>query len=84
LPHGIDVALIGYTLAPEATLTEIVGEIHQALSYLSAHAGRRVAGYARSNSSAGHAGVATDAEPTFHLDHSMRAGQRKEGFLQRT
>ena len=39
LPHGIDVALLGYTLAPDASLTEIVGEIDRALSYLSAHAG---------------------------------------------
>ena len=38
LRHGIDVAVVGYTLAPDASLTEIVGEIHQALSYLSAHA----------------------------------------------
>jgi arylformamidase len=32
--HGIDVAVVGYTLAPEARLTDIVGEIHQALSLL--------------------------------------------------
>ena len=36
LRHGIDVAVVGYTLAPDASLTEIVGEIHQALSYLCA------------------------------------------------
>ena len=34
LSHGIDVALVGYTLAPEARLTEIVLEIRQALSFL--------------------------------------------------
>ena len=28
MAHGINVALIGYTLAPEATLDEIVAEIH--------------------------------------------------------
>jgi arylformamidase len=38
LRHGIDVATVGYTLAPDASLTEIVGEIHQALDYLCAHA----------------------------------------------
>jgi arylformamidase len=32
--HGIDVAVVGYTLAPEARLTEIVEEISAALSYL--------------------------------------------------
>jgi arylformamidase len=33
-PHGIDVALVGYTLAPEARLADIVAEIRQALSFL--------------------------------------------------
>jgi arylformamidase len=32
--HGINVALIGYTLAPEATLDEIVAEIHGGLDFL--------------------------------------------------
>jgi arylformamidase len=32
--HGIDVAVVGYTLAPDARLTDIVGEIRQALSAL--------------------------------------------------
>jgi arylformamidase len=32
--HGIDVAVIGYTLAPQARLSEIVQEINQALSVL--------------------------------------------------
>jgi arylformamidase len=32
--HGIDVAVVGYTLAPEARLGEIVEEINQALSVL--------------------------------------------------
>jgi arylformamidase len=36
MAHGINVALIGYTLAPEATLDEIVGEIHAALDCLAA------------------------------------------------
>jgi len=34
MAHGINVALIGYTLAPEATLDEIVAEIHRALDFL--------------------------------------------------
>src|SRR5450755_2924854 len=34
MAHGINVALIGYTLAPEATLDEIVGEIHAGIDYL--------------------------------------------------
>jgi len=36
--HGIDVALVGYTLAPDARLSEIVGEIAQALSFLESNA----------------------------------------------
>ncbi len=36
--HGIDVALVGYTLAPDARLSEIVGEITQALSFLERNA----------------------------------------------
>jgi arylformamidase len=36
--HGIDVAVVGYTLAPQARLAEIVEEIHAALSYLSEQA----------------------------------------------
>jgi acetyl esterase/lipase len=34
LTHGINVALTGYTLAPEATLDEIVAEIHAGIDYL--------------------------------------------------
>jgi arylformamidase len=37
--RGIDVAMLGYTLAPDVRLTDIVAEMHQALSYLHAHAG---------------------------------------------
>src|SRR6185369_7086086 len=36
MAHGINVALIGYTLAPDATLDEIVGEIHAGLDFLTA------------------------------------------------
>jgi arylformamidase len=37
-PHGIDVALVGYTLAPDVRLTDIVAEIRRSLTYLSEHA----------------------------------------------
>ena len=37
--HGINVAVPGYTLAPEARLAEIVAELRQALTFLAAHAG---------------------------------------------
>src|SRR3954466_10073986 len=36
IAHGINVALIGYTLAPDATLDEIVAEIHAGLDFLAA------------------------------------------------
>src|SRR3954453_21413459 len=36
MAHGINVALIGYTLAPDATLDEIVREVHEGLGFLSA------------------------------------------------
>ena len=38
LARGINVALPGYTLAPEVRLTNIVHEMHQALTYLDQHA----------------------------------------------
>ena len=34
MAHGINVALIGYTLAPEVTLDEIVAEIHAGIDFL--------------------------------------------------
>ncbi len=34
MAHGINVALIGYTLAPEATLDQIVAEIHTGTDFL--------------------------------------------------
>ncbi|WP_024517276.1 alpha/beta hydrolase [Bradyrhizobium sp. Tv2a-2] len=34
MAHGINVALTGYTLAPDATLDEIVAEVHAAIDYL--------------------------------------------------
>lgn len=36
LPYGFDAALIGYTLAPDATLTGIVGEVRAAARWLHA------------------------------------------------
>jgi len=36
MAHGINVALIGYTLAPEATLDQIVAEIHAGIDVLAA------------------------------------------------
>jgi arylformamidase len=35
MAHGINVALIGYTLAPDATLDDIVAEIRSGIDYLS-------------------------------------------------
>jgi acetyl esterase/lipase len=34
MAHGINVALTGYTLAPDATLDEIVAEVHAAIDFL--------------------------------------------------
>ena len=34
MAHGINAALVGYTLAPEATLDEIVAEIHAGIDFL--------------------------------------------------
>jgi arylformamidase len=45
MAHGFDVALIGYTLAPEASLTQIIAECQTAISLLKrAHGGRLVLG----------------------------------------
>lgn len=40
LAHGISVASVGYTLAPEATLADIVGEIESAIDWLAANVAR--------------------------------------------
>ena len=37
--HGIDVAVPGYTLAPDAKLSDIIGEVRQALDYLADRSG---------------------------------------------
>ena len=38
LAHGISVASVGYTLAPDATLEEIVTEVHGAITWIAGHA----------------------------------------------
>jgi arylformamidase len=40
LAHGWSMALPGYTLAPDATLTDIVGEISRAIDWLGAQGGK--------------------------------------------
>jgi arylformamidase len=47
LARGFDVALIGYTLAPDATLTQIVDETHAAIRWLRREAPRHGAGNGR-------------------------------------
>ena len=42
LAHGISVALVGYTLAPEKRLDGIVGEIRTAIQYLDSRANRMI------------------------------------------
>lgn len=39
LAHGMHVALVGYTLAPDATLTQIVAEVRAGIGWLKQHAG---------------------------------------------
>jgi len=43
LAHGISVALVGYTLAPEKRLDGIVGEIRAAIQYLDSRGNRMIA-----------------------------------------
>jgi arylformamidase len=43
LAHGISVALVGYTLAPEKRLDGIVGEIRAAIRYLDSRGNRMIA-----------------------------------------
>ncbi len=45
LAHGVHVALIGYTLAPDASLTEIVAEVRAAIGHL--HRDERLSGVDR-------------------------------------
>jgi acetyl esterase/lipase len=42
LAHGISVALVGYTLAPEKRLDAIVAEIHAAIRYLDSKSNRMI------------------------------------------
>jgi arylformamidase len=67
--HGIDVAVVGYTLAPDVRLTDIVAEMHQALTFLSERADDFgfdrnrlfVAGW----SAGGHLTATTSSHPAF-------------------
>jgi arylformamidase len=78
-PHGIDVALVGYTLAPEVRLTEIVAEIGQSLDFLSDRAGelgfdpKRI--YLGGWSAGGHLTAAVADHPSF------RAGMPISGIF---
>jgi acetyl esterase/lipase len=47
MARGFDVAMIGYTLAPDVTVTEIVAETHAAIRWLRAQAGRLGVGQGR-------------------------------------
>ncbi len=47
MARGFDVAMVGYTLAPEITVTGIVAETHAAIRWLRAQAGRLGAGQGR-------------------------------------
>ena len=67
--HGIDVALPGYTLAPQARLTDIVQEIRQALTFLADNAGDlgfdRHAIFVGGWSAGGHLTAAVADHPSF-------------------
>ncbi len=67
--HGIDVALPGYTLAPQARLTDIVEEMRQALTFLSGNAGDlgfdRNAIFVGGWSAGGHLTAAVADHPSF-------------------
>jgi arylformamidase len=69
LARGIDVALVGYTLAPEAKLTGIVGEIGQSLTFLADHASDlgfdRRAMFVGGWSAGGHLTAAVSGHPSF-------------------
>jgi arylformamidase len=60
LPHGINFALIEYTLAPAARLDRIVAEVHRAALWLAEHLGDYGADPARlypsGHSAGGHLG----------------------------
>jgi arylformamidase len=69
LARGIDVALVGYTLAPQARLSEIVGEIGQSLTFLGEHASDfgfdRRAIFVGGWSAGGHLTAAVSGHPLF-------------------
>jgi arylformamidase len=65
--HGFAVALVEYTLAPEADIAQIVGEVRRAVDWLAANAGRLGADPARiyvtGNSAGGHLAAETISHP---------------------
>jgi arylformamidase len=67
--HGIDVAVPGYTLAPQARLTDIVEEVRQALTFLAGNAGDlgfdRNAIFVGGWSAGGHLTAAVADHPSF-------------------
>src|SRR5216684_435624 len=80
LAHGINVAMIGYTLAPDATLDEIVAEIHQGLDFLAAKlpalggdASRMVLSHRRVKAGIAISGI-YDLEPIRHSYLNVKLG----------
>ena len=69
LAQGIDVALVGYTLAPDAKLTGIVAEIGHSLTFLAEHASDfgfdRRAMFVGGWSAGGHLTAAVSGHPSF-------------------
>jgi arylformamidase len=68
-PHGIDVALVGYTLTPDVRLRELVEEIRQSLGFLHERAGElgfdRERIYVGGWSAGGHLTAAVADHPAF-------------------
>jgi acetyl esterase/lipase len=65
--HGFAVALVEYTLAPEADIERIVGEVRRAIDWLAANAARLGADpaqiYVTGNSAGGHLAAETISHP---------------------
>ncbi len=70
MARGIDVALVGYTLAPEATLTQIVDEVRSAVRWLR-HRGPRAGGGRRQGRGVGLVGGRAP-----HRNGAWRSGRR--------
>jgi acetyl esterase/lipase len=79
LAHGVNVALIGYTLAPDATLGEIVAEVRDALTWLRSNVERFGADASRMYVSGWSAGGHLTA---MSLDHpAVRGGLAISGIF---